>query len=208
MISIVWLYDVVISDEECTCGGSGAQNINCKAHVPTSDCSSIGLYIVCLKSLNFEDYRAIYVTICKYLFRKNSRQKETKVLEDSCCLEWAETCLTGLDGTRTLHSLSSKDKQMSHVNHLRGKGAFEILSLKNSCTFLSSKDILFSEGYRRYLALCLGRDGILRERREHARGRNLANCGRICRIPPQICRLNLRNVEEMFQMINNAESHS
>ena len=156
MISIVWLYDVVISDEECTCGGSGAQNINCKAHVPTSDCSSIGLYIVCLKSLNFEDYRAIYVTICKYLFRKNSRQKETKVLEDSCCLEWAETCLTGLDGTRTLHSLSSKDKQMSHVNHLRGKGAFEILSLKNSCTFLSSKDILFSEGYRRYLALCLG----------------------------------------------------
>ena len=24
------------------------------------------------------------------------------------------------------------------------------------------------------------RDGILRERREHARGRNLADCGRIC----------------------------
>ena len=28
-----------------------------------------------------------------------------------------------------------------------------------------------------------GRDGILRERREHARGRNLAECGRICGSP-------------------------
>ena len=27
------------------------------------------------------------------------------------------------------------------------------------------------------------RDGILRERREHARGRNLADCGRICGSP-------------------------
>ena len=52
------------------------------------------------------------------------------------------------------------------------------------------------------------RYGILRERREHARGRNLADCGRICGSPLKICRLNLRNVEEMFQMINNAESHS
>ena len=30
------------------------------------------------------------------------------------------------------------------------------------------------------LVLCLARDGILRERREHARGRILADCGRIC----------------------------
>ena len=41
-----------------------------------------------------------------------------------------------------------------------------------------------------------------------ARGRNLADCGRICGSPLQICRLNLGKVEEMFQMINNAESHS
>ena len=56
--------------------------------------------------------------------------------------------------------------------------------------------------------LSLHRDGILHERREHARGRNLADRGRICGSPLKICRLNLRNVEEMFQMINNAESHS
>ena len=31
-----------------------------------------------------------------------------------------------------------------------------------------------------------GRDGILRERREHARGRNLADCGRICGSPPML----------------------
>ena len=54
----------------------------------------------------------------------------------------------------------------------------------------------------------MNRDGILRVRREHARGRNLADCGRICGSPLKICRLNLRNVEEMFQRINNAESHS
>ena len=52
------------------------------------------------------------------------------------------------------------------------------------------------------------RDGILRERREHARRRNFADCRRIWVGLPQICRLNLRNVEEIFKMINIAESHS
>ena len=46
----------------------------------------------------------------------------------------------------------------------------------------------------------------MRKRCEHARGRNLTDCGRICGSPPQICMHNLRNVEKMFQMINNAES--
>ena len=35
--------------------------------------------------------------------------------------------------------------------------------------------------YRSYLGS--PRDGILRERREYARGRNLADCGRICGSP-------------------------
>ena len=70
------------------------------------------------------------------------------------------------------------------------------------------KSAQFTHHFREEFIIVTSRDGILRERREHARGRNLANCGRICGSPPQICRLNLRNVEEMFQMINNAESHS
>ena len=51
-------------------------------------------------------------------------------------------------------------------------------------------------------------DEILRECREHADGRNFADCGRICGSPLQICRLNLRNAKEKFQMINNVESPS
>ena len=38
------------------------------------------------------------------------------------------------------------------------------------------------------------RDGILRERREHARGRNLADCGRIC----GSLRLSVGSNEEMW----------
>ena len=43
---------------------------------------------------------------------------------------------------------------------------------------------------------------------EYARGRNLADCGRICGSPLKICMLNLRNVEEMFQMIDNVDFDS
>ena len=39
------------------------------------------------------------------------------------------------------------------------------------------------------------RDGILRERREHARGRNLADCGRICGSP----RKYFGSIEEMWK---------
>ena len=39
------------------------------------------------------------------------------------------------------------------------------------------------------------RDGILRERREHARGRNLADCGRICGSP----RKSFGSIEEMWK---------
>ena len=41
----------------------------------------------------------------------------------------------------------------------------------------------------------LSRDGILRERREHARGRNLADCGRICGSP----RKSFGSIEEMWK---------
>ena len=40
-----------------------------------------------------------------------------------------------------------------------------------------------------------GRDGILRERCEHARGRNLADCGSICGSP----RKSVGLIEEMWQ---------
>ena len=49
-----------------------------------------------------------------------------------------------------------------------------------------------------------GRDGILRERCEHARGRNLADFGRICGSP----HISVGSIEEMFQMINNVDNHS
>ena len=39
------------------------------------------------------------------------------------------------------------------------------------------------------------KDGILRERREHARGRNLADCGRICGSPHK----SVGSIEEMWQ---------
>ena len=41
----------------------------------------------------------------------------------------------------------------------------------------------------------INRDGILRERREHARGRNLADCGRICGSP----RESFGSIEEMWK---------
>ena len=41
--------------------------------------------------------------------------------------------------------------------------------------------------------MTVGRDGILRERREHARGRNLADCGRICGSPCE----SFGSIEEM-----------
>ena len=44
------------------------------------------------------------------------------------------------------------------------------------------------------------RDGILRERREHARGRILADCGRICGSPGKSLGSN-KIVEEISQMI-------
>ena len=47
------------------------------------------------------------------------------------------------------------------------------------------------------------RDGILRERLEHARGRNLADCGRIC---GGSCK-SIGSIEEMFQMIKNMDCH-
>ena len=40
-----------------------------------------------------------------------------------------------------------------------------------------------------------GRDGILHKRREHARGRNLADCGRIC----GSARKSVGSIEEMWQ---------
>ena len=39
------------------------------------------------------------------------------------------------------------------------------------------------------------RDGILRERREHARGSNLADCGRICGSPHK----SVGSIEEMWK---------
>ena len=43
--------------------------------------------------------------------------------------------------------------------------------------------------------LPLARDGILRERHEHARGKNLADCGRICGSP----RESFGSIEEMWK---------
>ena len=45
------------------------------------------------------------------------------------------------------------------------------------------------------VAFSVTRDGILRERREHARGRNLADCGRICGSP----RESFGSIEEMWK---------
>ena len=39
------------------------------------------------------------------------------------------------------------------------------------------------------------RDGILRERRKHARGRNLADCGKICRSPSE----SFGSIEKMWK---------
>ena len=47
----------------------------------------------------------------------------------------------------------------------------------------------------------------MRERREHARGRILADCGRICGSPDKSVG-STENVEEIFQMINNVDSKS
>ena len=41
----------------------------------------------------------------------------------------------------------------------------------------------------------LSRDGILRKRREHAHGRNLADCGRICGSPHE----SFGSIEEMWK---------
>ena len=43
------------------------------------------------------------------------------------------------------------------------------------------------------------RDGILRKRREHARGRNLADCGRICGSP----RKSFGSIKEMINNMDN-----
>ena len=53
-----------------------------------------------------------------------------------------------------------------------------------------------------------GRDGISGEHHEHASVRNLADCVRIFWSPCKILRLNLGNMEEMFQMSNNVDGVS
>ena len=48
------------------------------------------------------------------------------------------------------------------------------------------------------------RDGILQERRDYARRRNLANCGRVCGSPRKL----VGSIEEMLQIINNVDCYS
>ena len=57
------------------------------------------------------------------------------------------------------------------------------------------KSAQFTHHFREEFIIVTSRDGILRERREHARGRNLADCGRICGSP----RESFGSIEEMWK---------
>ena len=82
-----------------------------------------------------------------------------------------------------------------------------LLLIKKNSVFSFTKVIYWRRKFRIIKNNTVGwgrqwpRDGILRE---HARGRNLADCGRICESP----RKSVSSIEEMFQMINNVDCHS